>query len=120
VVSVPVLKWYSESILNGDPHVESAVMFGRGRFNPGVIIDPKPKFAFDPEDQEKLAEFRNRIWYVDYSFSTRTKDPDQDSHRPTIVRMNEFAPQHSRVFKEVCNPSFHPLGVFSWVPLLYV
>ena len=39
-------------------------MFGRGRFNPGVIVDPKPEFAFDPEDQEKLAEFRNKIWYV--------------------------------------------------------
>ena len=39
-------------------------MFGRGRFNPGVIIDPKPEFAFDPEDQEKLAEFRNKIWCV--------------------------------------------------------
>ncbi|KAF9650627.1 acetyl-CoA synthetase-like protein [Thelephora ganbajun] len=71
-----------QSILNGDPHVKSAVMFGRGRFNPGVIIDPKPEFAFDPEDQEKLVEFRNKIW-------------------PTIERMNEFAPQHSRLFKEM-------------------
>ena len=43
-------------------------MFGRGRFNPGVIVDPKPEFAFDPEDQEKLAEFRNKIWYVDSGF----------------------------------------------------
>ena len=39
-------------------------MFGRGRFNPGVIIDPTPEFAFDPEDQEKLVEFRNKIWCV--------------------------------------------------------
>jgi hypothetical protein len=39
-------------------------MFGRGRFNPGVVIDPKPEFAFDPKDQEKLAEFRTEIWYV--------------------------------------------------------
>lgn len=39
-------------------------MFGRGRFNPGVIIDPRPEFAFDPEDLEKLAKFRNTIWYV--------------------------------------------------------
>ena len=41
-------------------------MFGRGRFNPGVIIEPKPEFAFDPEDEEKLAEFRNMIWCVDH------------------------------------------------------
>ncbi|KAF9649184.1 acetyl-CoA synthetase-like protein [Thelephora ganbajun] len=71
-----------EAILNGDPYVKHAVMFGRGRFNPGVIIDPKPEFAFDPEDKEKLAEFRNKIW-------------------PTVERMNEYAPQHSRLFKEM-------------------
>ena len=59
-----MLTWYPEGILNGDPYVNSAVMFGRGRFNPGVIIEPKSEFAFDPEDQEKLAEFRNRIWCV--------------------------------------------------------
>jgi len=58
-----------EAILNGDPHVKSAVMFGRGRFNPGVIIDPKPEFAFDPEDQGKSAEFRNAIWCVDHGSS---------------------------------------------------
>ncbi|KAJ7193924.1 hypothetical protein GGX14DRAFT_378403 [Mycena pura] len=71
-----------ENILNQDPHVLSSVMFGRGRFQAGVIVDPRPSFEFDPSDTTKLAEFRNRIW-------------------PTIVKMNEFAPQHSRLFKEM-------------------
>ncbi|KAF9553317.1 acetyl-CoA synthetase-like protein [Agrocybe pediades] len=72
-----------ESMLNQDPHVQSSIMFGRGQFQAGVIIDPKPEFKFDPdEDQEKLAEFRNKIW-------------------PTVQKMNAFAPQHSRLFKEV-------------------
>jgi len=71
-----------ECILTEDPRVKSAVVFGCGRLNPGVIIDPKPEFAFDPEDQERLAEFRNMIW-------------------PTIERVNEFAPQHSRLIKEM-------------------
>ena len=53
-----------EGVLSGDPHIEYAVMFGRGQFNPGVIIDPKPEFAVDPEDQEGLAEFRNKVWCV--------------------------------------------------------
>ena len=61
-----MLIWCPEGILNGDPHIKSAVMFGRGRFNPGVIIEPKSEFNFDPEDQEKLAEFRNVIWCVDH------------------------------------------------------
>ncbi|KAF8890512.1 hypothetical protein CPB84DRAFT_1784727 [Gymnopilus junonius] len=75
-----------EAILNQDPHIQASVMFGRGQFQAGVIIDPKPQFKFDPSDQDKLAEFRNNIW-------------------PTVQRMNEFAPQHSRLFKEMITVS---------------
>ncbi|KAK0447907.1 uncharacterized protein EV420DRAFT_1713021 [Desarmillaria tabescens] len=71
-----------ESMLNQDPHVSAAVMFGRGQFQAGVLVEPKPQFAFDPADETKLANFRNLIW-------------------PTVKRMNEFAPQHSRLFKEM-------------------
>ncbi|OBZ73545.1 hypothetical protein A0H81_05885 [Grifola frondosa] len=71
-----------ENMLNQDPHVLSSVMFGRGRFQAGIIVDPKPDFKFDPADEVKLAEFRNKIW-------------------PTVERMNAYAPQHSRLFKEV-------------------
>ena len=73
------LTLYPENILNGDPHVKSAVMFGRGRFNPGVIIDPKPEFAFDPEDQEKLAEFRNTVWCVDHDPPVRNQSLQPES-----------------------------------------
>ena len=41
-----------------------SIIFGRGRFNAGVLIEPKEQFKFDPIDQAKLAEFRNKIWYV--------------------------------------------------------
>ncbi|CAL1699334.1 unnamed protein product [Somion occarium] len=71
-----------EAILNQDPHVRAAVMFGRGRFYAGVVIDPRPGHEFDPQDQDRLSDFRNKIW-------------------PTVERMNEFAPQHSRIFKEM-------------------
>ncbi|KZT01340.1 acetyl-CoA synthetase-like protein [Laetiporus sulphureus 93-53] len=71
-----------ENMLNQDPHVLASVMFGRGRFQAGVLVDPKPEYKFDPSDQSKLAEFRNMIW-------------------PTIERMNAYAPQHSRLFKEM-------------------
>lgn len=37
-------------------------MFGRGRFQAGVLIDPKPQYKFDPSDEKQLAEFRNKIW----------------------------------------------------------
>lgn len=39
-------------------------MFGRGRLQVGVIIEPKPEYSFDPSDEVKLAEFRNKVWYV--------------------------------------------------------
>lgn len=51
--------------MNQDPHIQAAVMFGRGKFNAGVLIDPRPAFVFDPTDQGKLVDFRNKIWYVE-------------------------------------------------------
>ena len=39
-------------------------MFGRGRFQNGVLIDPKPPFAFDPKDEAKFEAFRELIWRV--------------------------------------------------------
>ncbi|KAI0298355.1 acetyl-CoA synthetase-like protein [Multifurca ochricompacta] len=71
-----------EGILAQDPHILSAVMFGRGKFQNGVLIDPRPQFAFDPKDEMKLEAFRKLIW-------------------PTVERLNAYAPQHSRLFKEV-------------------
>ncbi|TCD63228.1 putative NRPS-like protein biosynthetic cluster [Steccherinum ochraceum] len=78
-----------ESILNQDPRVRSSIMFGRGKFNAGVLVDPRSEYVFDPADEAKLVQFRNDIW-------------------PTIEKMNAYAPQHSRVFKEmilVASPS---------------
>lgn len=39
-------------------------MFGRGRFQNGVLIDPKSEFGFDPKDEAKLESFRQLIWQV--------------------------------------------------------
>lgn len=60
-------------------------MFGRGRFHAGVVIEPTPEWSVDPNDKVAVAEFRNKIW-------------------PTVEEMNKFAPQHSRIFKEVFQP----------------
>ncbi|KIJ41469.1 hypothetical protein M422DRAFT_229549 [Sphaerobolus stellatus SS14] len=75
-----------EKILNRDPHVEAVIFFGAKRFQAGVLVDPKPEFQFDPSDEEKLAEFRNKIW-------------------STVQKLNEFAPQHSRIVKEMITVS---------------
>ncbi|KAH9841046.1 uncharacterized protein C8Q71DRAFT_890574 [Rhodofomes roseus] len=57
-----------ENMLNQDPHVLASVMFGRGRFQAGILVDPRPQHRVDPADETKLAEFRNMIWYVILSF----------------------------------------------------
>ncbi|KAI9060104.1 acetyl-CoA synthetase-like protein [Trametes sanguinea] len=71
-----------EKIINEDPHVRCSMMFGSGKFQNGILIEPKTPFTIDPEDPKQVEEFRNKIW-------------------PTIERANEFAPQHSRIFKEM-------------------
>ncbi|TFK94521.1 acetyl-CoA synthetase-like protein [Polyporus arcularius HHB13444] len=71
-----------EKIINGDPQVKCSVMFGRGKFQNGVLIEPTEDYVFDPKDTAKLEAYRNKIW-------------------PTIERVNEYAPQHSRIFKEM-------------------
>ena len=42
-------------------------MFGRGKFQNGVLIDPEPQFSFDPKDEEKLRKFRTLIGQVSIS-----------------------------------------------------
>ena len=54
--------------MNQDPHVQACVMFGRGRFNAGIIVSPKPQYNFDPSDDDALAKFRQTIWLELSSF----------------------------------------------------
>lgn len=54
----------SEKIINDDPHVKSSVMFGRGKFQNGVLIEPTEDYAFDPSDIKQVEMFRNKIWFV--------------------------------------------------------
>ncbi len=52
----------TESMLNQDPHISAAVMSGRGQFQAGVLVEPKPQFALDPADETKLTNFWSLIW----------------------------------------------------------
>ncbi|KAI0353748.1 acetyl-CoA synthetase-like protein [Trametes cingulata] len=69
-----------EARLVQDPNVRAAIIFGRGRLQNGVLIQPSE--PFDPEDEVMLEEFRGKIW-------------------PTVEQINKFAPSHSRIFKEM-------------------
>ncbi|KAH7912516.1 hypothetical protein BJ138DRAFT_785575 [Hygrophoropsis aurantiaca] len=69
-----------ETMFSQDPYVAAAIMFGRGRFQNGVLIQPKE--PFEPGDTAKLTAFRNAIW-------------------PTVEKVNNHAPTYSRIFKEM-------------------
>ncbi|KAF5353868.1 hypothetical protein D9756_007248 [Leucocoprinus leucothites] len=85
-----------ETIINRHPMIQSCVIFGRGRFQAGVLVEPKPEYAIDPNDREKLASFRNAIW-------------------PSVESANDFGPSHSRIFKEIILVA-HPSKPFLYTP----
>ncbi|GJJ06383.1 hypothetical protein Clacol_000574 [Clathrus columnatus] len=68
-----------EDVIMKDPNVEWAIMFGRGRLTNGILIQPVARVELDKIGK---AAYRNLIW-------------------PSIEKANEFAPAHSRIFKEM-------------------
>ena len=54
----------TERMINEDPHVRASIMFGRGKFQNGLLIEPSGDFVIDPTDLKKVEEYRNKIWYV--------------------------------------------------------
>ncbi|KAF8836796.1 NAD(P)-binding protein [Paxillus ammoniavirescens] len=71
-----------ENILKEDPIVHCAIMFGYGRYNAGVLIELLEDHQIDTNDEKKMEGTRNELG-------------------PIMERMNMFAPQHSRVYKEM-------------------
>lgn len=71
-----------EHMINKDPLVESCIIFGSGHNQCGVLIQPRKDLSFDPSDSKKLGEFREAVF-------------------PTISKVNEIAPPHSRINKEM-------------------
>ena len=59
-----ILTLATEAILVQDPHIRAAVIFGRGRPQNGVIIEPAPKFKFDVDDEVAWEMFIEMIWCV--------------------------------------------------------
>ena len=53
-----------ETLIGSSPLLSGACMFGRGRSQTGVLVEPRPEYAIDVTDDEQVAEFRNKIWCV--------------------------------------------------------
>ncbi|PBL03992.1 NRPS-like enzyme [Armillaria gallica] len=88
-----------EAGLAADKHVAAALMFGRSKFQPGILILPAPEEAFDPSDTTRLVEYRSKIWLVIVFVPLDTAKFEVD--RDTIMKVNEQSPQQSRIYKEM-------------------
>ncbi|KAI6042367.1 male sterility protein-domain-containing protein, partial [Pisolithus marmoratus] len=75
-----------ESVIRSSRYVSGVCMFGRGRFQTGVLVEPRPEYAIDVEDHKQAVEFRNLIWHVAIS---------------SVKSSNKDAPKFSRIFKEM-------------------
>ena len=45
-----------------DKHVQAAIIFGRGKPQNGILIDPKDGFRVDDNDTEAREAFKDMIW----------------------------------------------------------
>ncbi|KAK0218357.1 NRPS-like enzyme [Armillaria nabsnona] len=88
-----------EAGLAADNRVAAALMFGRSKFQPGILILPAPEEAFDPSDTTRLLEYRTKIWLVIVFVPLGTAEFEVT--RDTIMKVNEQAPQLSRIYKEM-------------------
>ena len=68
--------------IEAHPRVSAAVVFGTGRTQNGVLVEPAAGFAFDPSDETSLSAFRNEIWSA-------------------VTKANDSSPSHSQIWKEM-------------------
>ena len=92
-----------ETLIGSSPLLSSVCMFGRGRSQTGVLVEPRPEHAInDVTDDDLLAEFRNKMWCV-CVFCCVVLRPRADHHvgRRDVEEANKEAPAFSRIFKEM-------------------
>ncbi|KAJ3731308.1 putative aminoadipate reductase [Lentinula guzmanii] len=61
--------------------IQGAVMFGRQRDQPGVLIEPSPSNEINVDDPKQVSTYRNKVWSI-------------------IEEANRLVPAYSRIFKE--------------------
>ncbi|KZT05750.1 putative aminoadipate reductase [Laetiporus sulphureus 93-53] len=71
-----------EYSIGSSPLVQGALMFGRGRAQIGLLVEPQPNVAISPQDESVLAQFRNALW-------------------PDVEKANRVMPAFARIYKEM-------------------
>ncbi|KAH0828784.1 acetyl-CoA synthetase-like protein [Lanmaoa asiatica] len=71
-----------EGIINSSPMVQGVVMFGRQRNQVGILVEPRPEYCLNTQNDQLVQEFRDKVW-------------------PWVEEANRTAPAFSRIFKEM-------------------
>ncbi|KAJ3773057.1 putative aminoadipate reductase [Lentinula raphanica] len=71
-----------ENTISADPLVAGAVVFGRERDQPGIIVEPSLGHSVDVTDEAEISKFRNAIW-------------------PVVEEANRVSPAFSKIYKEM-------------------
>ena len=50
-----------ESIIGSSPMVQGVVMFGRQRNQVGILVEPRPEYCVDTENDQAIQEFRDKV-----------------------------------------------------------
>lgn len=89
-----------EGTVGSHPMVSGAVMFGRGKNEPGILIELHPEHAIDIADEKAVIQFRNLIWCGNL-FIYLFRSDSMTQRRPTVEEANRTAPAFGRIFKEM-------------------
>ncbi|KAJ3503559.1 hypothetical protein NLJ89_g8377 [Agrocybe chaxingu] len=71
-----------EDVLMSSPYIMGVVIFGRDHDATGVLVELKPQYAIDVNDEQEVAKARNLLW-------------------PIVEEANKVGPAFSRIFKEM-------------------
>lgn len=89
-----------EGLIGTSPMLTGAVMFGRGRDQCGIILEPTPEHAINPNDGVEVPNFRNAVWWASLCW-THTNTLLNVTYRPIVEEANHIAPTFARIFKEM-------------------
>ncbi|KIK64221.1 hypothetical protein GYMLUDRAFT_40511 [Collybiopsis luxurians FD-317 M1] len=71
-----------EAVISASPMLSGAIIFGRQRDQPGVLVEALPAYHINVKSDEEVSKFRNMLW-------------------PVIEDANKIAPSFSRIFREM-------------------
>ncbi|OJT07922.1 hypothetical protein TRAPUB_1201 [Trametes pubescens] len=85
-----------ENIVAQDPNIGTAIVFGHGRIQPGLLVEPvQPKGG--PQDGEQWAEkYKDLIWSVVEKANAHIQGPYAITRRMILVASKEKPLQHTQ------------------------